>query len=592
MELRKYWEVLWNRKRLFVLTMGGIVLFTLIWAFSVSPIYQATTKILIKMQDTASLINSTVPSTLGKLEFTTYSNAVTTVVEMIKTHEALNDLIRDFGLTKKNGEPLSSIELLDANPIHLTFNPIGVRIHQITNSDIIEIDGFSKDPGLAVRLSERISANALHIFNKLNREAIATTIDVLGLEIARIEKLIRDADDTIKRYKIDHDAVNLNEKIENYTSQLVTTEMSIINLSVEKKESHPDVKAALDQIAYLRKELKEIPEKQTEISRLQRMQSALNDLYIALIGDLEKAKLMRALSIANIAILDRAMIPEDIRKYYIYFPKKKLMLFLSMVIGGFLGIINVFMAEYLDDTVKNAHELQARTQKKVFAAIPWSDGFEYLDENGILQAVNDMWLAALLDRKQQAKMGEPKMICITSYGEKEGKSTLAAHLSFLFSRIGFKTLLVDCNFTDPFLSEMLRTHLAVDADEKNGTSFSAASDEMTKEDFEIIQTDIEHLFFYHPCSAGDDKPLPVENYRSILDMIAGAKENFDKMVIDLSALNISKYPSFIAGESDLTILVVEIRKHQIERIQWAIRELHESGAQTGLVVNKWKADVS
>lgn len=592
MELRKYWEVLWRRRRLCLMTMGGIVLLTLAWAFSVSPVYQATTKILIKMQDTASLINSTVPSALGKLEFTTYSNAVKTVIEMIKTHEALNRMIHDMGLTKKNGKPFSSIELLETNLIHLTLNPIGVRIHQITNSDIIEIDGFSKDPELAVRLSEQLSANALHIFNKLNREAIAATIDVLRLEIARIEKLTRDADDTIKRYKIDHDAVNLNEKIENYTSQLVTTEMSIISLSTEKKESHPDVRAALDQIAYLRKELTGIPEKQTEITRLQRIQSALNGVYIALVEDLEKAKLMHALSIANIAIIDRAVIPEEIKKYYIYFPKKKLMLFLSMVIGGFLGVIAAFMAEYLDDTVKNAHELQAWTKQKVLAAIPWSNRAEHLGEKVILQAVNDIWLAILLDMKQKVKMGEPKVICITSYGEKEGKSTIAAHLGYLLSRIGYRTLLIDCNFTDPFLAAMLRKHLAADIDQENSTLSPAASDEMTEDHFRISQTDIENLFFLHPHFAKPDQPWIMENYRSILQRIGMAKQKFDKIVIDLSALNACKYPSFIAAESDMTLLVVEARKHQIEHILWALQELQESGVQPGLVLNKYQSDAS
>ncbi|WP_169728941.1 GumC family protein [Desulfatirhabdium butyrativorans] len=592
MELRKYWEVLWRRRRLFLMTMGGIVLLTLIWAFSVSPIYQATTKILVKMQDTASLINSTVPSALGKLEFTTYSNAVTTVIEMIKTHEALNNMIHDMGLTKRNGKPFSSVELLDSNLIHLTFNPIGVRIHQITNADIIEIDGFSQDPELAVRLSDQITAHALHVFNRLNREAIAAAIRALDVEIKRIEELIRDADDTIKRYKIDHDAVNLNEKIENYTSKLVTTEMSIISLSIEKKESHPDVKAALDQIAYLRKEMKGIPEKQTEISRLQRMQSALNDLYIALIGDLEKAKLMHSLSIANIAVVDRASIPDAMKKYYIYFPKKKVMLLLSMIIGSFLGVISVFMAEYLDDTVKNANELQVWTKRKVLAAIPWSDRPGHLGENGMLQAVNDMWLAILLEMKQQAKMDEPRVICFTSYGVNEGKSTVAAHLGFLLAKIGYKTLLVDFNFAHPSLPELLRNHNAAEPYEGNGTSSRVVSGDMKKDPFEISKTDINNLFALHPGSASPDQPLIMGNYRSILDAIGMAKEKFDKMVIDLSALNVCKYPSFIAGESDMTILVVEARKHRMEHILWALQDLQESGVQTGAVLNKYKSDAS
>lgn len=595
MELRKYWDVLRRRNRLFLIVMGGIVTLTLIWAFSAARIYKATAKVLIKTQDATTSLNSIVPSALTKLEFTTSGNAAGTVIEMINNNDSLNNMIDDLRLMKRNGIPFSSIELLDSSLLNLSINRTGVKIAQVTNSDIIEIIGFSTDTALAVKISNTVAYNTLKMLENINRDGIEKTIDILTKETSRLKYLVTDAEEIVKKYKINNEAVSLDEKVTAYMTELVTTELSIAKMSTEKNVNHPDLRAALEQIAHIKSQFKNIPVKQYDLSELQRITTSIYTVYATLLSDLEKAKVLREMSFSNLIVIEKAKIPDAIKKYYIYFPKKKLMLLLSLIIGSFLGVIVVFFVEYIDDTIKNSNELKAWTGQKVLAAITLlkeAEVFPPRASSPIYNAINDLWLSIIIDTKSHENKKQPRILTVTSYGEKEGKSLVTAYLGFLLSKIGFKTLIIDFNLDNPnpLLSKVFKQTLERGGVERGLTDFVSAARENKIDNLQIFNKLDDNLYFL-PTSLTSEQHIPlVENSSYILNLIESAKNEFDMIVFDSSPLSKSKEPFFIASESDAAILVVEAGKYQLENILWAIHELNESGVIiAGLVLNKHKS---
>lgn len=586
MELRRYWEVLWRRKRIFALITGVIVTFTFFWAFSVTPVYKATTRVVVRTQDLSTVISSTVPSSTGKLEVGSETVPIA-IKAMIENKDSLNRVIKELKLVRKDGTLFSSAELLGYNFINIFLNKIGVKIKQISDSDVFEISAFSADPEVAVKFSNAITSNFLKSLENLNREEIGKTIDTLTKESSRLKEIIQDSEETIKRYKLSNMAINITDIASSYASQLVTTELAIVKMATEKKEKHPDLKVALEQIALIKRELHSIPGKQIELLRLDRINTALVNVYTSLLSDLEKAKVLNALSITNILVLEKAQIPDDSKKFYIYFPKKKVMLILALIIGSIFGVIGVFFAEYIDDTIKNPRELKAWTGQKVLATIPQVKNISLFPPKGsgpIFEAISDLWLSIKMGSKTQQDRKHPRMLTISSYGDREGKSLVAAYLGLLLSKTGYKTLIIDLNFKEPFLSK-----LYAQPSEKGVADYIAAAKEHKTDDLQMFKMIDDNLYFLSSgLTSGHDRALVI-NSPYLLDLINIAKKEFDVIIVDTSSLNKGKEPFFVAKESDGTILVVEAGRYQIENIRWSIEELAEAGALIiGTLLNKLK----
>lgn len=592
MELRRYWEVFWRRKHLFAFITGGVIFLTLILAFTATPVYRASTKVLIKTQDITTSLSSTVPQSQGKLDYTINTNIPGTVREMIENNDSLRRMIEELNLLNANGKPFSGLELMDSSLVNLFINKTGVKITQISESDVIQITGLSKDPAVAVKISNTLTSNFLKMLENLNREEIGKTIDLLTKESSRLKSLVEDSEEIVKQYKLNNMAINIDDMATSYTSQLVSTELSIAKMTAEKKEEHPDLRAALKQIALIKEELRDITLKQVELARLQRINIALSNVYTSILSDLEKARVLKSMSITNMLVIENAQIPETSKKLYIYFPKKKIMLFLALIIGSFMGIIVVFFAEYLDDTIKNPEELKAWTGQKVLATIPLLKNTELFPpkkSTPIFTAVSDLWLSIKIEAKNQDDPKHPRMLTVTSYGDKEGKSLVAANLGLLLSGNGYKTLIVDFNLTNSFLSELYTQPHEKRLPEKGLADFIASSKVNAASALEIFKKLDNNLYFL-PTGLTDRHEIAlIKSSPHLFELIELAKKDFDVVVVDASPLNSSKETFLIAKESDATVLVVEAGRYQLEHIRWAIDELNETGVFiAGAVLNKLK----
>jgi polysaccharide chain length determinant protein (PEP-CTERM system associated) len=139
------------------------------------------------------------------------------------------------------------------------------------------------------------------------------------------------------------------------------------DLEVKRLE---DKRADLERrIAVLRANVEETPRTEQELATLTRDYQKLNDNYVALLSKQLEAQMAGRLEQRwkgdRFRMLDPASLPEKP-----YFPRPTLVLALGVFLGLVAGLGVSLVAEYLDPTVKDVHDLEASQAYPVLACIP------------------------------------------------------------------------------------------------------------------------------------------------------------------------------------------------------------------------------
>jgi len=218
--------------------------------------------------------------------------------------------------------------------------------------------------------------------------------------------------------------------------------------------------AALDaQIRGLRTQLAAFPRKETQVGRLQLDASLFNDTYRYLMTQLQAAQISSATISPYVNIVETATVASRVG----ISTRQKVVV--GVLVGLFLGIVLAFFLEYLDQTIKSSADVERALRIPVLGLIP-------LDPRGLHGAHEGRRRTsiALISRTApddpsseafralrtnvtfvSAEQRALQLICITSAGPGEGKSTTAANLAIMLAQQGAHTLLVDADLRRPLV---------------------------------------------------------------------------------------------------------------------------------------------
>ncbi|MHB8662503.1 MAG: tyrosine-protein kinase domain-containing protein [Acidimicrobiales bacterium] len=125
---------------------------------------------------------------------------------------------------------------------------------------------------------------------------------------------------------------------------------------------------------------------------------------------------------------------------------------LALVAGLILGAIGAFIAEALDDSVKNSADLErVAVDIPTLALLPTSNWPKDRTRSQVETLAWSSSSAAESYRSLRTALqfligeGSPHVILVTSPGGSEGKTTVSANLAATFAATGQRTLLVDCD---------------------------------------------------------------------------------------------------------------------------------------------------
>ena len=219
--------------------------------------------------------------------------------------------------------------------------------------------------------------------------------------------------------------------------------------------------AALDQrIGSLRAQLATYPGKETQIGQLELDAALYNDTYRYLLTQLQAAQISSATISPYVNVVESATVAAPIGV------STRQKVTIGLLVGLLLGVVAAFFLEYLDQTIKSAADVERALETPVLGLIPVDPhGDRDGRRSGRRRAVLPLIINAAPDDPTSeayralrtnvtfvsAEERTLQIICVTSPGPGEGKSTTAANLAITLAQQGARTLLVDADLRRPIV---------------------------------------------------------------------------------------------------------------------------------------------
>jgi succinoglycan biosynthesis transport protein ExoP len=216
------------------------------------------------------------------------------------------------------------------------------------------------------------------------------------------------------------------------------------------------------------------PDREADVRKLEQEVENNRAFYNSFLQQSAAAQIAEAFENAKVSghfvVLEPANLPRAPGK-----PNRPVLLLLSIVLGGVVGIGSVLLAERHDQSMKNADEVETLLGLPVIGAIPRVDELQRsrrrarraagpgeAREGGLLHRLKVETPLGLEFRRIYLKLAKararplPSTIVITSSTRGEGKTTTSACLGITFAReLTGKVLLVDFDLRSPALHRAL-----------------------------------------------------------------------------------------------------------------------------------------
>jgi capsular exopolysaccharide synthesis family protein len=173
--------------------------------------------------------------------------------------------------------------------------------------------------------------------------------------------------------------------------------------------------------------------KLTELESLKKQADAAGGLYAVLLQKLNETNIAASLRSNNVRLLDRAVVPTTP-----VWPRKRQLALVSLLAGLLLGAGWVLLRDALDNTIKDADDIERRLHLSLLAAIPrYTKG----DTALATEAYQNLRTGLLFARRGSGG----QVVLVTGAAPGEGKTTTLLNLAKLLAAAGEPTVVVDCD---------------------------------------------------------------------------------------------------------------------------------------------------
>ncbi len=350
-----------------------------------------------------------------------------------------------------------------------------------------------------------------------------------------------------------------------------------------------------------------VAEKSVQYGILRRDVETNKTLYEGLLQRLKEAGVSAGLAAINIRIIDPGKIP-----YWPVEPKMALNLSLAAILGLALGAGAAFFREHLDQTIRDANDVDRHLRAPVLASIPSLDSMRRLKIPGLdrshrgfafswadsdrtgrksliirmpgndagipptplfSEAFRELRTSLLLSSASQSA----HTILVTSAQSGEGKTTVAVNLAVSLAQLGRRTLLIDTDMRRPSIHKYfpgegsaLSQFLAGEGDWKPG----------------ISQTPVSGLDVL-PAGSIPSNPAELLSSDQMRTLLQEASGNYRFVVLDSPPLITVADSRILASRADSTILVVKCEETPRQVVQFAESQARAAGANLlGVVLNQ------
>jgi|WetSurMetagenome_2_1015567.scaffolds.fasta_scaffold02389_3 polysaccharide biosynthesis transport protein len=322
-------------------------------------------------------------------------------------------------------------------------------------------------------------------------------------------------------------------------------------------------------------EVLNVNDKLIEYKVLNRDVETNRQLYDSLIKKIKEQSVIEQVRSANVLLVEKAEKPTSPVS-----PRPVRNLLITLILGLAGGIGMAFFVEYLDQTIKNPEEAEAKLGLSVLGMIPLIDTPEYpiekLVEKEPLSPFTENYKAIRTALLLSAADQPPKRLLVTSAQPGEGKTVTAINLATAIAQSEYKVLLIDADLRKPRVYKALGLH-----NTKGLSTYLAGASDMN-----IIQPG--HVSNLSVIPSGPVPPNPSELLSSnrLNFMIRALSEEYDIIIFDSAPLLSVTDALILSKALDGTIIVAKAGKTGYDEVKRAIKGLRDLNSNIlGVVIN-------
>lgn len=254
---------------------------------------------------------------------------------------------------------------------------------------------------------------------------------------------------------------------------------------------------------------------------------------------------------------------------------------LAVVAALLLGILGVMVIQGLDRKVRDASQLAGSLGLPVLACVARMKGTGNPHPPSLLKANASQCLESF--RMLRTNLGldskQGQVILISSPGEEEGKTTVAANLARAVALQGRKVLLIDGNLRKPGIAD------AFGLTKTNGLS-QFLTGEKGIQDY-VAQADGVDILAVAGASARSAEELSSPRMQALLEK---ARQAYDIVIVDSAPVTGYADTRILAKEADAALLVLQADVSTLDAARESKQALETTGVRVaGLVLNKEKS---
>lgn len=266
-------------------------------------------------------------------------------------------------------------------------------------------------------------------------------------------------------------------------------------------------------------------------------------------------------------------------------PKPLQNVLFGLMAGLLLGVALAFLRDTLDDAVATQDQAEQLGRAPVIAAVPVVPDWRKRDRPLVISLAHPASPAAEAYRSLRTSVQfasadrDLKMILVTSSVAEEGKTSTLANLSAVYSKAGYRVLMVSCDLRKPRLGKFFGL------DESLGLTSAIRNDTPIAELIQPVPGN-ENLWL---LASGPVPSNPAEllNSARAQRVFTQLRESFDLVLIDSPPVLPVTDAVVLAKDADATLLIVAAHQTRSGELRRAAEKLAQVDAKVlGIVLNE------
>ncbi|MCP4405517.1 MAG: polysaccharide biosynthesis tyrosine autokinase [bacterium] len=381
-------------------------------------------------------------------------------------------------------------------------------------------------------------------------------IQKLKVELSNLES---ELSELLKKFRRKHPNViavksqisSIRDRINAEVRQIITSFKNDYELALAQEQ---EMMVALEKQKH---EAQELNQKSVAYDVLEREAESNRRVYDTLLQRTKETSVTEQLETSNIRIIDPATVPN-----YPVAPRKKLNIFLAMVVGLTLGVALSFFFEYIDNSVKTPDDIKHYLNIPYLGFIPKvaysgdtpanrkerhpADTVVALDpKSTVSEAYRSLRTNVMFSSLERG----PVML-VTSAGPAEGKSITVANLAITMAQSGSKTLIIDCDLRKPRMHRIFNVQ-----GNSGGLTEMIANLGPKGMKVKIKRTKIQNLDII-PCGKIPPNPSELLSSERTKILIEALSKKYDKILIDSPPINVVTDPVILSQIVGGVIIVI------------------------------------